>query len=98
MKIYSCLCHFYLEANLIGNVQALIIPGSDTTKVSLQWLLLAMASFPDIQDKVQEEIDTGLEENETVFWVDRNRFPYCHATILEGQRWRTVVPVNLTHK
>lgn len=85
------------ESNLIGNVQALIIGGSDTTRVSIQWLLLAMAAFPHIQDKVHQELDSVLGKECPPEWADRQRLPYCHATILEVQRWRTIAPLNVMH-
>lgn len=86
------------DVNLIGNVQALIIAGSDTARVSFQYLLMAMASFPEIQEKVHEEIDTVLGKDGIVDWVDRQKLPYSLACILEGQRWRTVAPLNLIHR
>ena len=82
----------------MGNVQALIIAGSDTTYVSLQWLLLAMASYPEVQANVHREIDSLFGEHETIQWMDRQKLPYCLACIMEGQRWRTVVPLNILHR
>lgn len=86
------------ESNLLGNVQALIIAGSDTTFVSLLWLLLAMASYQEVQQKLHEELDAVLGKDGSVDWVNRQKLPYCMATIMEGQRWRTVVPLNLLHR
>lgn len=89
----------YNSTNLIGNMQALILAGSETTQVSLRWLFLAMASFPDVQAKVHRELDSILGEEEvTLVWMDRFKLPYCQATIMEGQRWRTIVPLNLLHR
>lgn len=86
------------ESNLLGNVQALVIAGSDTTFVSLVWLLLAMASYQKVQRQVHEELDAVLGKDGSADWDGRQKLPYCMATIMEGQRWRTVVPLNLLHR
>lgn len=75
-----------------------MIAGSDTTFVSLQWLLLAMAAYPKVQEKLHQELDAVLGKNCSIPWLDRRKLPYCLATIMEGMRWRTVVPLNLLHR
>ncbi|GFQ91991.1 cytochrome P450 2U1 [Trichonephila clavata] len=80
--------------NLHGNLQALFIGASDTTKTSLTWLLLAMATYLDIQSKVHEEIDAVLGKEKKIDWSDRSSLPYTYAVIMEGQRWKTIAPIN----
>ncbi|GBN83011.1 Cytochrome P450 2J5 [Araneus ventricosus] len=80
--------------NLYGNIQAMFGGASDTTKSSLSWLLLAMAADIEIQKRVHEEIDTVLGREGKIQWSDRLSLPYTYAVILEGQRWRTIVPIN----
>lgn len=57
-----------------------------------------MASFPDIQYKVQRELDNELEENGRIRWSERHKIPFTFATIMEGQRWRTLTPLNSARK
>ncbi|KAG8170924.1 hypothetical protein JTE90_014268, partial [Oedothorax gibbosus] len=78
--------------NLHGNIQALFIGASDTTRTSLSWLLLAVAAHQGAQRKVQEEADR--EGGAGLTWAGKGRFPVAMATIMEGQRWRTVSPFN----
>ncbi|GFU24920.1 cytochrome P450 2U1 [Nephila pilipes] len=80
--------------NLHGNLQALFIGASDTTQTSLTWLLLAMATHLDIQSKVHEEIDAVLGKERKINWRDRSTLPYTYAVIMEGQRWKTIAPIN----
>ncbi|GFX09839.1 cytochrome P450 2U1 [Trichonephila clavipes] len=80
--------------NLHGNLQALFIGASDTTKTSLTWLLLAMATYLDVQSKVHEEIDAVLGKERKIDWSDRSTLPYTYAVIMEGQRWKTIAPIN----
>ncbi|GIX88962.1 cytochrome P450 2A6 [Caerostris extrusa] len=80
--------------NLHGNLQAIFIGSSDTTKTSLTWLFLAMASHMDIQAKVHQELDSVLGREGKILWSERASLPYTYATIMEGQRWKTVAPIN----
>ncbi|XP_035231232.1 cytochrome P450 2J6-like, partial [Stegodyphus dumicola] len=82
------------DRNLYGNLQAIFIGGSDTTRTSINWLLLVMAKFSNIQRKVQEEIDRVLGKDGKITWSERTSLPYTFAVIMEGQRWKTIAPLN----
>lgn len=84
----------FQETHLIGNIQSLIIGGTETTTNTLLWLLLAMAIHPDIQQKVQKEVDKVLEKSSPQ-WTEHLKLPYTYATIIESMRWRTLVPGNI---
>lgn len=73
-----------MAANLIGG-------GVDTTSSTMLSFILAMAYFPDVQKKLQEELDTVVGRDRSPNWedVDKN-LPYLVATVKEILRWRTV--------
>ncbi|GFQ92940.1 vitamin D 25-hydroxylase [Trichonephila clavata] len=85
----------FQETNLIGNIQSLIIGGTETTVNTLLWLFLAMAIHPEVQQKVQKEIDKVLGKSQSPQWTEHLKLPYSYATILECMRWKAVVPGNL---
>ncbi|XP_054720108.1 cytochrome P450 2J2-like [Uloborus diversus] len=85
------------EKNMIGNAQALVIGGSETTRTSLLWLLIALVEYPEVQKKVQEEIDSVIGREGKCHWQERAKLPYTYATVMEGQRWRSVTPLNVIH-
>ncbi|KAF8786958.1 Cytochrome P450 2J5 like protein [Argiope bruennichi] len=80
--------------NLYGNIQAIFVGASDTTKTSLSWLLLVMASDIELQKRVHQEIETVLGREGKIQWSDRLSLPYTYAVIMEGQRWVTIAPIN----
>lgn len=82
----------YTLQNLIGNLAALFFGGTNSTVASILWLLVLMAAYPEVQAKVHDELDKEIGKDEDVEWDDRKRLPYTMATILEMQRWATVVP------
>ncbi|KAL6399474.1 uncharacterized protein AUP68_18022 [Ilyonectria robusta] len=74
-----------LMANLIGG-------GVDTTSSTMLSCILAMACFPEVQKKAQEEMDEVVGHNRPVSWddIDNGRLPYLTALVKEVLRWRTV--------
>ncbi len=75
-----------------------IIAGGETTATTLHWTLLWMALKPDIQKKVQQEIDQAFGCEGHVFTVsDREKLPYVEATIMEVQRRTPIAPVVPNH-
>ncbi|XP_071445902.1 methyl farnesoate epoxidase isoform X2 [Hetaerina americana] len=81
----------------------MFIAGSETTSNTLQFAFLLAALHPEIQDKVQHELDTllGRSENGKVMnglkrelvLSDRTKLPYCEAFLTEAQRICHVTPV-----
>ncbi|XP_067237353.1 cytochrome P450 2K1-like isoform X2 [Chanodichthys erythropterus] len=87
---------FYQE-NLLVIVGNLFAAGTDTTGTTLRWALMLMAKYPQIQDRVQDEIDGVIGGRQPVV-DDRKKLPYTDAVIHETQRLANIVPMNLPHK
>lgn len=84
----------FTEKSLYGNVQGLIFGGTDTTKTGLAWLLIAMAEYPEIQRKIQNELDSVISRDGFLPWDQRGKVPYTNAAVIEVLRWKTIVPIN----
>ncbi|XP_069474946.1 cytochrome P450 2J2-like [Ambystoma mexicanum] len=88
----------YDEENLIQVVVDLFFAGSETTTTTLRWALLHMANRPEIQEKVQKELDAVLVESQIIHYEDRNKMPYTNAVIHELQRFCNIAPVGVARK
>lgn len=71
--------------------------GADTTVSSLMTFFLAMALFPDVQRKAQEEIDRVIGNDRLPVSADKDSLPYIWATVKETHRWYPVVPMAIPH-
>ncbi|XP_052572990.1 cytochrome P450 2J5-like [Peromyscus californicus insignis] len=83
------------EENLIFSTLDLFLAGTETTSTTLHWALLYMALYPDVQEKVQTEIDRVIGHEKKVSLADRDAMPYTNAVIHEVQRMGNIVPLNV---
>ncbi|KXG50521.1 Cytochrome P450 [Penicillium griseofulvum] len=85
------------EEVLKWSAGSLYAGGADTTVSSIASFFLAMALFPEVQRKAQEEIDTVLGTNRLPQFQDRDNLPYINALVKEVLRWHPVVPMSVPH-
>ncbi|XP_075453632.1 cytochrome P450 2J4-like [Ascaphus truei] len=83
------------EANMIQVVIDFFSAGTETTATTMQWALLYMVAYPDVQEKVQKELDSVLEGSQLVYYEDRKRLPYTNAVIHEIQRYGNIAAVGV---
>ncbi|XP_077998359.1 cytochrome P450 2U1-like [Glandiceps talaboti] len=88
---------FKNEYHLSEVIMEMFFGGTDTTLTTLQWAFMYMLENPDVQRKVQEEIDRVVGRDRLPHWEDRLQMPYTEATILEFQRVNPVLPLAVPH-
>ncbi|NXX80700.1 CP2J6 protein, partial [Urocolius indicus] len=85
----------YDEENLIQTIFDLFLAGTETTATTLCWALLYMVVYPDVQEKVQKELDAVLGRSHLICYEDRKKVPYTNAVIHEIQRYSNIVLIAL---
>ncbi|XP_051020359.1 cytochrome P450 2J6 isoform X2 [Acomys russatus] len=83
------------EENLVCSTLDLFFAGTETTSHTLRWALLYMALYPEVQEKVQAEIDRVIGKKRPASLADRESMPYTNAVIHEVQRMGNIVPLNV---
>ncbi|CAJ1055688.1 cytochrome P450 2J2-like isoform X1 [Xyrichtys novacula] len=71
----------------------LIEAGTETSATTLRWALVYMMNYPQIQEKVQSEIDRVIGESRQPTLADRPSMPFTDAVIHETQRLGNIVPM-----
>ncbi len=84
---------YLTESNMKGALFLLFAAGGDTTGSTLEWCCLYMMAYPDIQKKIQEEIDSVVGRNRLPQMSDAKNLPYTNAALLEIQRHFTLTPL-----
>jgi cytochrome P450 len=76
------------DDDIIANVRTFYTAGSETTSVAITWVGYVLACFPEVVQKVRNEVDSVLfcndESNITV--DDLTKLPYTTATVKEVLR------------
>ena len=85
------------DKNIVGTLANLFAAGMETTATTLHWGILYMMIYPDIQKRVQAEIDAVVGRNRLPRLADKPELNFTQAVIWEVQRISSVVPLGMLH-
>ncbi|KAM5287665.1 cytochrome P450 2D17-like [Ctenodactylus gundi] len=85
------------DENLRLVVSDLFAAGTMTTSTTLAWALLLMILHPDVQRRVQQEIDDIIGQARRPEMGDQARMPFTNAVIHEVQRFADIAPMGVPH-
>nr|XP_013032574.2 cytochrome P450 2W1-like isoform X1 [Anser cygnoides] len=80
------------DENVLASALDLLMAGTETTSTTLQWAVLLMMKYPEIQKKVHAEIERVLGPGCLPTFEDRKKMPFTTAVIHEVQRFVTLLP------
>lgn len=89
-KVVSVLTYLLTRGDLTpeevnGHAIDVVIGGVDTTSVSALWFLYNLARFPEVQEKLYQEVDS-VEGKSDVTTENLTRLPYLKACLKESMR------------
>ncbi|XP_069688633.1 methyl farnesoate epoxidase-like [Periplaneta americana] len=87
---------FHMD-QLLQLIYELFIAGSDTTSGSLSFAFLYMVLYPEVQVKVQKELDDVIGRERLPSLNDRAKLRYVEATLNEIFRMASVAPLAVPH-
>ena len=86
-----------LFRGLLFGIEAGKLPFQKTTS-SIATFLLTMVLFPDVQKRVQAELDAVVGRKRLPTFEDRASLPYLEATIKESLRFHPPTPLGIAHR
>ncbi|XP_045142994.1 cytochrome P450 1B1 [Echinops telfairi] len=69
----------------------------DTLSTALQWLLILFTRYPEVQARVQAELDQVVGRDRLPCMDDQPNLPYIMAFMYEAMRFSSFVPVTIPH-
>ncbi|XP_061905595.1 cytochrome P450 1A1 [Entelurus aequoreus] len=85
------------NSQIIHTVVDIFGAGFDTIIAGLQWSLLYLIKFPDIQDRIHQEIDDHIGTARLPRFSDKVNMPLTEAFIYEVFRHASYVPFTIPH-
>lgn len=89
----SRLTKDFVEATITDLIGA----GQDTMSTVMQWIVLLLVKYPDIQAKLHELIDKVVGQDRLPSIEDRSKLAYVDAFIYETMRFTSFVPLTIPH-
>ncbi|KAM7091721.1 LOW QUALITY PROTEIN: cytochrome P450 2W1-like [Ciconia maguari] len=75
------------DANVLASALDLLMAGTETTSTTLQWAILLLMKYPEIQKKVHAEIERVLGAGSLPTLRTGKNMPFTNAVIHEVQRF-----------
>ncbi|NXK37344.1 CP1A5 protein, partial [Piprites chloris] len=85
------------KEKIVNLVNDIFGAGFDTVTIALSWSLLYLVMYPDMQKRIQKELDQTIGQERRPRLSDRGTLPYTEAFILEVFRHSSFLPFTIPH-
>ncbi|KAM7251454.1 hypothetical protein ACFE04_023337 [Oxalis oulophora] len=89
---------YYTDELIKGLAMVMILAGTDTSAVTLEWAMANLLNHPDILRKAREELDSRIEPYKLIEEQDLSKLPYLQNIISETLRLHPAVPLLVPHR
>ncbi|KAG8444187.1 hypothetical protein GDO86_009391 [Hymenochirus boettgeri] len=69
----------------------------DTMSTAIQWILFILIRYPEIQSKLQDELDKVIGKDRLPCIEDQPNLPFLMAFLYECMRFSSFIPVTIPH-
>ncbi|XP_055341698.1 cytochrome P450 2B4-like [Paramacrobiotus metropolitanus] len=87
----------FAERQLLYIVEDLMEAGYETTTTTLRWAFLLMCAYPEVQDRVQKELDSCVPAGSGARPSEQLSLPFTEAVLAEVHRYASIVPWGVMH-
>ncbi|KAH0467265.1 hypothetical protein IEQ34_004503 [Dendrobium chrysotoxum] len=81
--------------NIKALLQDMFIAGTDTTSITVEWILVELIRHPHILARAQQELDSIVGRHRLICESDLSKFPFLHTIIKENFRLHPTIPLSI---
>ncbi|WRX20105.1 Cytochrome P450 - like 10 [Theobroma cacao] len=89
--------HYYTDEILKGLMLVMILAGTDTSAVTLEWAMSNLLNHPEVLKKARAEIDSQIGQENLIDEPDVSKLHYLQSVISETLRLYPALPLLLPH-
>ncbi|KAK7380689.1 hypothetical protein VNO78_33204 [Psophocarpus tetragonolobus] len=88
---------YYTDEIIKGLTLVMLVAGTDTSAITLEWAMTNLLSHPEILKKAKNEIDIHVGQNRLVDEPDIQNLPYLQSIVYETLRLHPAAPMLVPH-
>ncbi|GIX93071.1 cytochrome P450 4c3 [Caerostris darwini] len=87
------------EEGVRQEMDTFIVAGHDTSAVAVKWALYLIGLYPEVQEKIHQELDSvlGADSKGTLSVADLNELKFLECAVKESNRLYPPVPITGRH-
>ncbi|TNN63999.1 Cytochrome P450 1A1 [Liparis tanakae] len=85
------------DEKIVGIVNDLFGAGFDTISTTMSWAVMYMVAYPEIQERLYQELKDRVGLDRTPLLSDKENMPFLEAFILELLRHSSFLPFTIPH-
>ncbi|OCT79851.1 cytochrome P450 1B1 [Xenopus laevis] len=89
--------HLLKAEHVPSTVTDIFGASQDTLSTALQWVIFYLIRYPEIQTKLQDELDRVIGKDRLPCIEDQPSLPYVMAFLYELMRFSSFVPITIPH-
>ncbi|XVF20603.1 hypothetical protein REPUB_Repub12eG0014900 [Reevesia pubescens] len=89
--------HYYTNEIIKGLILVLILAGTDTSAITLEWAMSNLLNHPEVLKKARAEIDSQIGQENLIDEEDVFKLHYLQSIIFETLRLYPAAPLLLPH-
>ncbi|WJX28030.1 hypothetical protein P8452_16797 [Trifolium repens] len=97
LKLSEIQPEYYSDHIIKGLIQGMLLAGTDTSAVTIEWVMSELLNHPEVLNKAKEELDTQIGKNKLIDEQDLSKLPYLQNIISETLRLHPPAPLLLPH-
>ncbi|KAA0039878.1 hypothetical protein IC582_027345 [Cucumis melo] len=98
LKLQETQPDYYTDDIIKGLILTMILGGSDTTAVTIEWAMSNLLNHPSVLKKARAEIESQLDGDKLLEETDLSKLSYLRCIVLETLRLYPAGPLLLPHK